>query len=119
MNSCSLYFDEDSSNSDLVFALRQRGISVLTAAEAGRKRAKDEDHLVYAASVGRVIYTFNVSDYCALHKEFMATGRNHAGIIIGAQQRFSVGEQLRRLLRLRMKLSSESMVNRVEFLSNW
>ena len=33
--------------------------------------------------------------------------------------RFSVGEQLRRILRIRAAESAESMRNRVEFLANW
>jgi hypothetical protein len=49
----------------------------------------------------------------------MMSGRGHAGVIIGVQQRYSVGEQMRRLLRLIARLSAEEMRNRVEFLSNW
>ena len=40
-------------------------------------------------------------------------------MILAQQQRFSVGEQLRRILRLRSSSTVESMRNHVEFLSNW
>jgi hypothetical protein len=49
----------------------------------------------------------------------MREGVSHAGIIVGTQQRYSVGDQLRRLLKLRAALTSEDMVNRIEFLSAW
>ncbi|SPE55454.1 conserved hypothetical protein [Verrucomicrobia bacterium] len=47
------------------------------------------------------------------------TIRLYSGIIMALQQRYSVGEQMRRLLRLRNSLTAEEMVNRVEFLSAW
>jgi hypothetical protein len=40
-------------------------------------------------------------------------------MILAAQQRFSVGEQLRRILRLRAGTTMASMRGRVEFLGNW
>jgi len=36
-----------------------------------------------------------------------------------AQQRFSVGEQLRRILRIRTAISADAMRDRIEFLANW
>jgi hypothetical protein len=50
VSACQLYLDEDTSDADLVFALRQRDLDVLTAIEAGRKAATDEDHLLWGAS---------------------------------------------------------------------
>jgi hypothetical protein len=47
----------------------------------------------------------------------MRAGQSHAGIILAAQQRYSVGEQMRRLLRLISALTAEEMRNRIEFLS--
>jgi hypothetical protein len=66
-----------------------------------------------------VIYTFNAKHFCHWHRVFLESGREHAGIIIGQQQRFSIGEQLRRLLRILNARSSEEMRNQIEFLSNW
>jgi hypothetical protein len=40
-------------------------------------------------------------------------------MILAPQQRFSVGEQLRRILHLRATIAAVRMRNRVEFLSNW
>jgi hypothetical protein len=54
-----------------------------------------------------------------LCSNLMRAGQNHAGIILAAQQRYSVGEQMRRLLRLISSLTAEEMRNRIEFLSAW
>jgi hypothetical protein len=110
-----LYFDEDTMDKALVSALRARGLDLRTAHEASMIERSDEDHLAFAAGEGRVLYSFNVSDYCRLH----AQARSHSGIILAQQQLYSVGEQMRRLLRLSNRLSVEEMRNRVEFLSAW
>lgn len=54
-----------------------------------------------------------------LHGEYVSAGRAHAGIVFGDQQCFSVGEQMRRLLRIMSLRSAEEMRNGYEFLSAW
>jgi hypothetical protein len=114
-----LYMDEDSMSQALVRALRARGVDVLTADEAQMIERIDADHLAYAASQGRTLCTFNVSDFWTLHGGYLSDGRSHAGIVLMPQQRYSVGELLRRLLRLVATLSPEAMTNRAEFISAW
>ena len=46
--------------------LRRRGVDVLTAQEAGMYSAKDEEHLAFALSGGRVIFTED-SDFLRIH----------------------------------------------------
>ena len=60
---------------DLVRGLRSRGIDVITAADAGMIRRKDEEHLNFAAMRGRALYSFNVGDYHQIHTEWTSTGR--------------------------------------------
>ena len=105
--------------SALVRALRARRVDVLTALEAGMIERSDEEHLEYAAKEGRVLYSFNVKDFYRLHQEYLARGRSHAGIILARQQHYSVGKEIRRLLKLVATRSAEEMRNRVEFLSAW
>jgi hypothetical protein len=114
-----LYIDEDAMDDDLVQALRLRGTDVQTALEAGLVGRPDGEHLAYAAETGRVLYTFNVGDFMRLHSECMTEGRAHAGIIFGDQQRFGVGEQMRRLLRIISLRSAEELRGGYEFLSAW
>jgi hypothetical protein len=114
-----IYIDEDAMDSDLVAALRSRGIPVITAMDAGLVGKSDNEQLAFAAEHGCVLYTFNVSDFYRLHTEWAGAGREHGGMILAPQQRFSVGEQLRRILRLRATTTAASMRNQVEFLGNW
>lgn len=114
-----IYLDEDSMQRGLIDALRLREVDVLTALEAGMIERRDEDHLQFAASQRRVLFSFNVSDYCRLDSEFRRAGRFHAGIILARQQQLSIGEHLRRLLKLRASRTEEEMSGRIEFLSNW
>ena len=114
-----LQFDEDSMDSDLVRAVRVRGIDALTAHDLGLIGAPNEVQMSSAAANGRVLYSFNVKDFITLHTAYLAEGREHAGIILTQQQRYSVGEQMRRLLRLISLKSAEKMRNSVEFLSMW
>lgn len=104
---------------DLVRGLRSRGIDAITAADAGMIRRRDDEHLSLAAMRGRALYSFNVRDFHELHTEWTAAGRDHAGIILAQQKRYSTGEQIRRLLRLIGSLTAEAMKNREEFLGRW
>ena len=58
-------------------------------------------------------------DFSALHAEYLAVGRQHAGILLVHQQRYSTGELIRRLLRFAFALSASEMVDRAEYLSAW
>jgi Tfp pilus assembly protein PilZ len=79
----------------------------------------DEQHLWHAQSVNRALYSFNMKDFSALHGEWIASGRSHSGIIVVSQQRYSIGEQLRRLLHLLSRVSAEEIRSRIEYLSAW
>lgn len=115
----SLYFDEDSQNTRLIRALRDRGVDVVAAWDAGMRQRDDEEPLLLATQQGRVLYGFNVGDFYRLHTEFLTQGRTHAGIVLAKQQHYSIGEQLRRLLRLIATRSAEEIRDRIEFLSAW
>ena len=114
-----LYFDEDSMRDALVKALRARGVDVVTALEAGMIDRDDSEHLDYAAAQGRSLSSFNVKDFYDLHASRLTAGKSHAGIILARQQVYSIGELMRRLLRLIAAKSAEEMKDRVEFLSAW
>ena len=114
-----LYFDEDSMNQALVRGLRARGVDVITALDAGMIERSDAMHLDFAAIQGRVLCTANVADFYRLHAEYLAQGKHHGGLILIPQQRYTVGEQVRRLLKVVATRSAEAMVDRIEFLSAW
>lgn len=100
MSQIRLYLDEDSLKHSLVVALQNSGIDVRTALDADKISCTDEEQLIWATEQGRLLYSFNVADFCRLHSTFLAQRRGHAGILLARQQRYSVGEQLRGLLKL-------------------
>ena len=119
MSEIIVYVDEDSVHHRLVIALRSRGVSVVTALDAGLRGASDERHLEFAAERGCVVLTFNVGGFYRLHTEWLTSGRDQAGIILSQQQCYSIGEMLRRILRIHAARTGAAMRNQAEFLSNW
>jgi hypothetical protein len=115
----ALYFDEDSVNRALIRALRARGMDVTNAVDAGHAGLPDRVQLEHSTAEGRVLFTYNVGDFFALHARLREEGQSHADLILAVQQRYSVGEQMRRILRINRERSSEDMRNRVEFLGSW
>ena len=103
----------------LVQALRARNLDVVTASDLRMIEHADSEHLDCATEQGRVLCSFNIRDFCRLHSEYSAQGKPHAGIILMRQQHCSVGEQMRRLLRLVAAKSADEMKDWVEFLSAW
>ena len=79
----------------------------------------DEDHLRRATQNGRVLFSYNACDFCRIHREFLARGQTHAGLISAPQQRLSIGDQMRFILKLMASTSAEDMRNQLEFLANW
>jgi hypothetical protein len=111
--------DEDSTLRSLAFILKSRGVDVITALEANRLGYSDEEQLIWATSQGCSLYSSNVRDFYCLHTLFLQQKRNHAGIILVQQQRYSMGEIMRGILQLIATKSAEEMIDQVEFLSAW
>jgi hypothetical protein len=71
-----IYVDEDAMDSDLVAALRSRGVTVITALDAGLTETPGEEQLAFATAHECVLYTFNVSDFHRLHTQWMLPGES-------------------------------------------
>jgi hypothetical protein len=56
----------------LIQALRNADLDVVTVADVGRLGYSDEEQLIWAAEQERVIYSFNIGDFCRLHGDFIA-----------------------------------------------
>ena len=119
MSEIKLFIDEDAMNFALVNALRSRDVDIITVGEVGRKGKSDEEQLLWATSQERVLYSFNARDFCSLHEDFLTEGRTHGGIVIGQQQRFSVGQQLRGIIALKLATTAEKMQNQLKFISQY
>ena len=77
----------------LVVALRARGADVQTVVEAGLRGKDDSAQLEWAAAKKRTLYTFNVSDFCRLHREYLDHSKEHAGIIVVPRQRYDISNK--------------------------
>lgn len=71
-----LYADEDFAL-PVVKTLQQLGHDVITVQSDGRTSAPDADVLARAASLGRVVLTYNRQDFERLHRQ----GAAHCGIV--------------------------------------
>jgi hypothetical protein len=111
-----LFVDEDASEASVVSALRRHGVDVLTVVDARRQSLSDEDQLRFAASLHRSLYSLNVRDFARIHREFVARGVEHAGIILIPRQRYSMGEKIRRLQNLLDSASPTGLQNTIHFL---
>src|ERR1035438_6620255 len=93
-----IYIDEDAMDSDLVAALRSRGVTVITAMDAGLAGKSDDDQLAFAAEQGCVLYTFNVSDFYrlphGLGRRWARTWRNDPGAAAAVLGRRAVAPHL-------------------------
>ena len=108
-----LLLDEDV-HLAVALALRKRGYDVVHVQEFNRKCKSDSEQLRYAVKNERCLYSFNVKDFVLLHNKYIQNDQAHFGIIVSKQ--LSVGETIRKLLRVLQLFSHESIKNQIEFL---
>ncbi len=116
MSQVRLYVDEDAEEHAVVQGLRARGVDLLTTSEANRVGATDAEQLAFAVQLRRTLYSFNVGDFARLHRESLRQGIRHFGIVVIPDQRYSVGDKIRRLAALASRRTAEQMTDRMEFL---
>ena len=108
-----LFLDEDV-HVALAIALRKRGYDVIHAQELQGKGKSDDEQLSYAIKGKRCLFSFNVKDFVLLHNKYAQNRWNHYGVILSKQ--LTVGDTMRRLLKILQIFSQESIKNRLEFL---
>jgi hypothetical protein len=108
-----LYLDE---NMPIVLPplIQARGFFATTAHAEGLLRAKDPDHLQYAASHGYCLVTHNRQHFIRLHNDRMNAGQRHAGIIIAFVRNVYVLAD--RLVERLNTLTADEFVNLLLFL---
>ena len=100
----------------MVESLRNSAVEVMTTSEANKLSSSDEEQLIWATEQGRVIYSYNMGDFCRLHRTFVEQKRTHSRIIVVPRQSYSVGAQWREILNLMARQSAEEMINQLEYL---
>lgn len=106
----ALYCDEDVSVV-LAAMLRARGFPVTTTRDAGHLGRTDEQPLQGAADADRILLTHNRVDFERLHRQWLESGRPHAGVIT-ARRRLP-GELTVRLGRLLGRLIADDFRNQL------
>jgi hypothetical protein len=104
------YYTDEHVGRAMAKGLRERGVDVLTAADAGMLGALDEEHLAFGLQEARVVFTQD-DDFLKLH----ASGLEHAGIAY-TPQGTSIGDMIRGLMLIYQVLDADDMRNHVEFL---
>ena len=109
----AIYTDEDV-NVLLGELLTRRGFRALSARDAGQLGKSDSDQIAYAAEVGFVILTHNRADFEELHRQYLADGRKHAGIIVSVRR--SPYEIADRLLQLLDTVAADEIQNQLFYI---
>jgi hypothetical protein len=105
------YFCDQHVHGAVPVGLRQHGIDVLTAHEAGRCGLPDPDQLAFATAEERVMVTHD-PDYLALHNG----GAAHAGIAWCHATKYGVGALIGMLVLLHGVSDRDSMRTHIEYL---
>jgi len=111
------FFTDEDVYGAVAAALRRLGLDAVSAPEVGRLGDSDEGQLDWAASERRVLVSFNVAHFAALHAARIQQRQHHAGVVVSSQR--PIGDLLRRLVHLAGTLGADAMRDRLEFLSDW
>ena len=95
--------------------LRRRGVDATSAHEEGVLGADDAAQFAHAAALRAAIFTHD-HHFVEIALQKIQRGETHHGVIFGEMHRFSLGECIRRLALCAEVISTEEMVDRVEFL---
>jgi predicted nuclease of predicted toxin-antitoxin system len=76
-----LYLDE-CVHAQAAQAFRSIEIDAIGAHELGNFRLSDDEQLEFAVSENRVLVTYNACHFVPMHEEWMASGKEHSGILL-------------------------------------
>lgn len=105
-----LYLDE-CLTPKIAVQVRKLGIDIVSVHELGLAGDSDENHLVRASTLSRVLVTAD-EDFLAI----AASGTAHCGIVYGEQSALSIGDWVRAIELICGVYEPEDMLNHVEYL---
>jgi len=108
-------YTNESVNVAIAEGLKRRGVDAFSARDTGRLGLTDEEQLLFAEKEKAAIFTHD-TDFLRIAAKWMEEGKTHHGIIYCHQKSYSIGECIRKLRVLTSLLTSEDMVNHIEFL---
>ena len=95
--------------------LELRDVDVITAQDDAWDRREDEELLLRATHLGRVVFTQD-ADFLRIAAEFHQRSREFAGIVYGHQMRVSIGQCVLDLELIARCYEPSDMLNRIEHL---
>ena len=111
-----LHLDADTSIKALHKALRERGHDVTRTPTAWMPLdADDRTQLLGATAQGRILFTFNISDFLALAKTYP----EHHGILLATQNRWTLRELVDTLDRMLSETDTDDWIGQVRWLNDW
>lgn len=114
MGKIKIYTDE-SVNVAIAEGLKRRGIDAFSARDMEMLGLTDEGQFTFANKVKATIFTHD-TDFLRISAKWIDEGKTHHGIIYCHQQNDLIGECVRKLRILAVVLSSEEMIDHIEFL---
>ena len=105
-----LYLDEDVSVL-VAGLLRSRGLDTVTAVAEQMLGLDDSAQLAHAAAMGRCVVTHNRVHFELLHRQYLASGRDHAGIVVATRR--APHEVASRIVMLLNTLTADEIRNQL------
>ena len=111
-----LHLDADTSRKALHSALIKAGFDVSRTPNSWMALdASDLAQLQGASSQGRVIFTFNIADFCQLAK----VHPEHAGILLAHQTQWTLSSLLKALKYMLLTTDAEMWTGQLRWLNDW
>jgi hypothetical protein len=108
--------DADASIKVLHKTLRERGHDVTrTPIEWMPLDADDRVQLLGATAQGRILFTFNISDFLALAKTYP----EHHGLLLATQNRWTLRKLIAALDRMLSETNADEWTGQVRWLNDW
>ncbi len=114
MGEIRIYTDE---SVDVVIAqgLQWRDIDTFSARDRDKLGLTDEEQLFFASQEEATIFTHD-ADFLRIAAKWNDEGKTHCGVIYCHQNAYRIGDCIRNLKILATVLTSEDMINHIEFL---
>ena len=95
--------------------LVRRGVEAFSARYSGNLGLTDEDQLSFAKEEKASLFTHD-TDFLRIAAQWVEEGKTHHGVIYCHQTAHGIGDCIRNLKILATILTSEDMINHIEFL---
>ena len=92
--------------------LRRNGLDVVTSQEDQTRSADDEDLLVRAASLGRLLFTYD-EDFLTISAAWQRSSKHFPGILFAAQTGMSIGRTISDIQLIAEVCSPQEVANQV------